>query len=75
MSTIEQIQEIFRDLFDEDDIEINTSTNAEDIEDWDSITHIQLLVAIEKHFNIKFSSSEIQQFKNVGDIVSCVESK
>jgi acyl carrier protein len=75
MNTLDQLQVIFRDLFDEDDIVLTNETTAEDIEDWDSITHIQLIVAIEKHYSIKFSASEIQKFKNIGEIVSCIEAK
>ncbi|MCB9223353.1 MAG: acyl carrier protein [Crocinitomicaceae bacterium] len=70
-----QVQDIFRDLFDDEEIEINDSTTAEDIDDWDSITHIQLLVAIEKHFGIKFTASEIHGFKKVGDIINCINLK
>jgi acyl carrier protein len=73
--TLNQMQEIFRDLFDDESIEITTATTAEDIEDWDSITHIQLLVALEKHFGITFTSAEIHNFKNVGEIEKCISSK
>ncbi len=72
---IGEIETIFRDLFDDDDLKINLETSAKDIDDWDSITHIQLLVLIEKHFKVTFTSKEIQSFKNVGEIVSCLNSK
>lgn len=74
-TTLEQLQTIFRDLFDEDDLIIKNETSANDIDDWDSITHIQLLVLIEKHFNLTFTSAEIHNFKTVGDIVNCIENK
>ena len=73
--TIIKLQDIFRDLFDEDDLELTNETSANDIDDWDSITHIQLLVLIEKELNVKFTSAEIHNFKNVGDIVECIEKK
>ena len=72
---LNDLQVIFRDLFDEDDLELTNETSANDIDDWDSITHIQLLVLIEKQFNVTFTSSEIHNFKNVGDIVECIEKK
>jgi len=74
-NTIKELEIIFRDLFDENDLIINNETSANDIEDWDSITHVQLLVLIEKHFKVTFTSREIQQFKNVGDIIKSLESK
>jgi acyl carrier protein len=73
--TLTKLQSIFRDLFDEDDLVITNETSANDIDDWDSITHIQLLVLIEKEFGVKFSSAEIHNFKTVGDIVKCIENK
>lgn len=72
---ISQVELIFRDLFENDSLLITENTTADDIEDWDSITHIQLLVSIEKQFNITFTSLEIIQFKNVGDIVNCIAKK
>ena len=66
--TIKQVQDIFRDVLDEEDLEIDFETTAEDIDEWDSLNHIQLVVSIEKHFNIRFTSSEIQGFKNVGEM-------
>lgn len=72
---LSEIEGIFRDLFDEEDITLTEQTSAADIDDWDSITHVQLLVLIEKHYNITFTSKEIQQFKTVGDIVNCIKNK
>jgi len=55
-------------VLDEDGILLTASTTANDIEEWDSLTHMQLIVAIEKHFKIKFNSSEVLKFKNVGEM-------
>ena len=66
--TIAEVQNIFRDVLDDDDISIEYDTTAEDVDDWDSLNHIQLVVAIEKHFNIRFNASEIQGFGNVGEM-------
>ena len=71
----EQLTEIFREVLDNDEIEIKAETNAEDIEEWDSLANIQLVVAIEKQFGIKFNSAEIMNWKNVGDMVDCICSK
>ena len=70
-----KVTDIFRDVLDDDSIMLKPETIAEDIEDWDSLTHIQLVVAIEKKFVIKFSTSEINGFKNVGEMCDAVAKK
>lgn len=72
---LEKVQEIFRDIFDDRDLIIELSTNADDIEDWDSLNHINLIVAIEKDFEVKFSIEELQSLKDVGDTVALIEKK
>ena len=69
------VQDIFRDVLDNEEIEINFETVADDIEEWDSLSHIQLIVAIEKHFRIKFNSKELMEWKTVGDMIDCIISK
>lgn len=69
------VQEIFREVLDNEEIEINFETVADDIEEWDSLSHIQLIVAIEKQFKIKFSSKELMEWKTVGDMIDCICSK
>lgn len=69
------VQEIFRDVFDEEDLEISDETSAADIEDWDSLTQIRLTVAIEKYFNIKFAFGELHKLQNVGEMVSVIKEK
>ncbi len=66
---------IFIDVLDNPDIVLKDETTAKDIEEWDSLTHVQLIVAIEKSFKIRFTAPEIQQFKNVGDICQRIQSK
>ena len=70
-----EVQEIFRDVLDNEDIVLGNETVADDVEGWDSLTHIQLVVAVEKHFGIKFSSKEILMWKNVGEMVDCIAAK
>ncbi len=70
-----KVQEIFRDIFDEDDLEIQESTSSDDIEDWDSLNHINLVSAIEKEFNIRFALGELQSLKDVGAMIDLMEKK
>jgi len=72
---LDQLTPIFREILDNDSINLSESTAAKDIEEWDSITHIQLIVAMEKRFNIRFTAQEIQQFKNVGEICETIKLK
>ncbi len=69
---IAKIEQVFRDIFDEEELTINNETTAEDIEDWDSLAHINLVVSIEKEFDVKFALGELQALRNVGDMVDLV---
>tara|TARA_B100000929_G_scaffold212246_1_gene169396 strand:- start:317 stop:562 length:246 start_codon:yes stop_codon:yes gene_type:complete len=63
------VQDIFRDIFDVDDLVISNTTNSDEIEDWDSLNHINLVSAIEKEFKIKFALGELMTLKDVGAMV------
>lgn len=71
----EKLNEIFIDVLDLDECELTDATSASDIEEWDSLSHIQLIVAIEKEFKIKFTSLEIMKWANVGEMVNSMEEK
>ncbi len=66
---------IFRDVFDDDTLVITDSTNAEDIEDWDSLEHINLIMAMEKEFGLKFNLQEIGELANVGEMADLIGRK
>jgi len=72
---LSQINEIFIDTLDNEELVIEEATQATDVDEWDSLTHIMLLVAIEKNFKIRFTSTEILSWKNIGDIMNCIEGK
>jgi len=74
MATVkERLQDIFRDVFDKKDLEIDNSMTANDIEEWDSLMHINLIIAIEKEFSIKLAVTELIQLKNIGDAIRLIE--
>ena len=66
---------IFIDQLDNPAIILKRETTAADIEEWDSLSHIQVIVAIEKHFKIRFTTAEIQSFKNIGEMCDVIEKK
>lgn len=72
---INEIEEIFRDILDEESLTLTPETTANDVDGWDSLTHIQLIVAIEKKYKIKFSSKEILSWKNVGELINSLQTK
>lgn len=72
---LERLQPIFQDVFDDDELVVTGDTSAETIEDWDSLSHIRLVVAIEKEFGIKFAFGELQELKNVGEMVDLIIEK
>ena len=65
-----RLTEVFRDVFDDEDLEINDSTTADDIEAWDSLEHISLVSAVEKAFKMRFTMKEVSGMKNVGEMIS-----
>jgi acyl carrier protein len=74
---LDSIRGIMNDVFDVDLDEggVEPDTTANDIEEWDSLSHIRLIVAIERKFKVKFKNSEIESLKRVGDLVALVQAK
>ncbi|MBQ8945630.1 MAG: acyl carrier protein [Lachnospiraceae bacterium] len=67
------LNEVFRDVFDDESITVNDETTSDDIEDWDSLEHINLIAAVEQQFGIKFNMGQIVTMKNVGEMVNIIE--
>ena len=75
MNTQEKLNAIFCEVFDDEDISIQPAMTANDVDGWDSLSHVNLIVAIETKFGIRFSHKEVLTFKNVGDLLNCIERK
>ncbi len=71
----ERLNNVFRDVFDDDEIVVNANTTANDIEDWDSLEHINLIVSVEQEFGMKFNMNEVTTMKNVGDMVNIISER
>ncbi|KFF22127.1 acyl carrier protein [Chryseobacterium sp. JM1] len=72
---LSKLSEIFREELDNEEITLTAETTANDVEEWDSLSHIQLIVAVERAFGIRFTSSEIQTWNNVGEMADSVSAK
>ncbi|MCI8416141.1 MAG: acyl carrier protein [Lachnospiraceae bacterium] len=66
------LNQVFQDVFDDEEIQVTEDTTAEDIEDWDSLEHINLIVAVERHFGMKFTMGEVTGMKNVGAMADII---
>ena len=72
---LKRVEQIFREELGKDDIVLNDETTAEDVEGWDSLSHVQLVAVMEDAFGIEFSSREILSWDNVGDLINTIEKK
>lgn len=72
---LEKLHDIFRDVFDDDELVIHNETTAEDIEEWDSVAQISLILLIEQVFNISFAPQELEGLANVGDMAALIAGK
>ena len=75
MVSLDQLQEVFRDVFDSDHIVLSRETNANDIAEWDSLTHIRLIISIEQEFAVQFDTTEVVDLKNVGMFLDLLNAK
>lgn len=71
----ERLNKVFRDFFDDEDIELDEETTADDIDDWDSLNHITLMAAVEDEFGIRLTMGEVSGLKNVGELAGAIEKK
>ncbi len=71
----ERLNSVFREFFDDEEIELDADTTADDIEDWDSLNHITLMAAVEDEFGIRFTMGEVSGMENVGEMVEIIKRK
>ena len=72
---VERLDDVFRDVFDDDTLEVDENTTADDIEDWDSIEHITLIGAVEDEFKMRFKMGEVSGMKGVGEMIGIIEQR
>lgn len=71
----ERLNQVFRDVFDDESITVNENTTSADIEDWDSLEHISLIGAVEEEFGFRFKMKEVSSMKNVGEMMSIIKER
>jgi acyl carrier protein len=72
---LERLNQVFQNVFDDDELSINRQTTAKDVEGWDSLMHVTLIVNVEKAFGVKFSSSEVAGLQTVGDLIDLIDAR
>jgi acyl carrier protein len=70
-----RLTQVFHDVFDDESIVVHPELTADDVDEWDSLTHIRLVIAVEKTFGLKFSAAEVERLRNVGDLVALIDSR
>lgn len=75
MDNSARLNDIFREVFDDDTLQITPEMTANDVDGWDSLSHINLIIAIESEFNIRFSQKELLAYKNIGDLLNGINRK
>jgi acyl carrier protein len=71
----ERLTAIFHDVFDNEAIELTRELTADDVDEWDSLSHLRLVLSVEQAFKVKFSASEVGKLKNVGELVDLIEAR
>jgi acyl carrier protein len=72
---LQQVNEVFREIFDDEELTVMSETTAADVPGWDSLMHVRLIIAVEKAFHVRFSSSEVASLKKVGDLIELLGRK
>lgn len=72
---LQTVTTIIREVLELPDLQVSNSTSAEEIDEWDSMTHIQLIMAVEGQFKVRFALGELQSLKNVGDMIDLIQKK
>ena len=70
-----KLKDVFADVFDDESVELGPNLTAKDVDGWDNLSHIRLILTVEKTFKVKFSTSEIGNLKNVGDMVTLIKER
>jgi acyl carrier protein len=74
MNILAKLNEIFQDVFEDDELEINSTTSASDVDGWDSLMHVSMIVNVEREFGVRFPSSKVSKLANVGELIDLIES-
>ncbi len=72
---MKKLNDLFCEVFNDDSILLTVETTADEVEGWDSLSHVNLILAVETRFNIRFTQRELLSFQNVGDLLNCIEKK
>ncbi len=75
MDTLKRLGELFQEVFDDDELSITRETTARDVVEWDSLMHVNLVLTVERWFEIRFSSSEVAGMSSVGDLIDLIDAK
>ena len=75
MDIYRKLREIFCDVFDRDDIDLTPSTTADDIEGWDSLAHLRIMMSVEQAFQVRFNAAEVAALRNVGDLAEMIAAR
>jgi len=70
-----KLSDIFHDVFDDESIVLTPQLTADDVDEWDSLAHVRLVLAVEKKFGLKFSAAEVGRLKNVGEFAALIQAK
>ena len=73
--TLKRLAEVFQDLFEDEELDLSRNTAAGDVEGWDSLMHVTLMVRVESEFGVRFTSSEVEGLKHVGDLVDLIDKR